>query len=304
MMRRALEEDQYSALGSVVDTDSSDSGDEMRIIHVSTGGSSKSSGRGHTSSSNTTTLRLDRNVIMSAMRKRLRMEGMRSSANVMINDAMKINRVRDYDNSSGPGTALGGSTNRHSSSVSSNATGKVDDGDVTVSSGRKKKKKKGKRGAQTVVKQEPEQPSVPSDHDTEDYDNNNHDMDVNVEDPNDDVDDDASIYGQNDSRNNSTWVECDKCKKWRRLRGVVDAKKLLPLKWYCHMNKNDPERAKCTAPEEEYDTPSTPESATDHRARKHLRLWVRRLQCNDAYGSRGGTQTRAGHKKTLLLHYR
>jgi hypothetical protein len=39
--------------------------------------------------------------------------------------------------------------------------------------------------------------------------------------------DGGSIFGQTaGSAANSTWVECDKCKKWRRLRGVVDEKKL------------------------------------------------------------------------------
>ena len=98
----------------------------------------------------------------------------------------------------------------------------------------------------------------------------------------------GSIFGQTAGSTNATWVVCDKCEKWRRLRGVVDAKKL-PSKWYCSMNKNDPERARCSAPEEPYDTP---ESATDHRARKHLRLWVRRLQSNEAYEARLPTMTR------------
>jgi len=102
----------------------------------------------------------------------------------------------------------------------------------------------------------------------------------------------SSIFGQTTGGGNSTWVECDKCKKWRRLRGVVDAKKL-PPKWYCTMNRKDPERAKCSAPEEEYnETPNTPESATDQRTRKHLRLWVRRLQCNEHYEARLPTMTR------------
>mmetsp|Transcript_30214 Transcript_30214/g.40133 ORF Transcript_30214/g.40133 Transcript_30214/m.40133 type:complete len:224 (+) Transcript_30214:723-1394(+) len=86
-------------------------------------------------------------------------------------------------------------------------------------------------------------------------------------------------------------------KQWRRLRGVVDAKKL-PSKWYCSMNKNDPDRAKCSAPEEEYETANTPESAMDQRTRKHLRLWVRRLQCNEAYEARLPTMTR-GKRKTF-----
>jgi len=63
------------------------------------------------------------------------------------------------------------------------------------------------------------------------------------------------------------------------------------------MNKRDPERAKCTAPEEKYDaTASTPESAADQRARKHLRLWVRRLHTSENYEARMGTVTR-GKKK-------
>ena len=111
--------------------------------------------------------------------------------------------------------------------------------------------------------------------------------------------DGGSIFGQTTGSSNSTWVECDKCKKWRRLRGVVDEKKL-PSKWYCSMNKNDPERARCSAPEEEYDitTNATPESAADARVRKHLRVWVRRLQCNEAYEARLPTLTR-GKKRAV-----
>src|SRR6476620_33120 len=85
--------------------------------------------------------------------------------------------------------------------------------------------------------------------------------------------------------------------QWRRLRGIVDEKKL-PSRWYCSMNKNDPERARCSAPEEEYDASHTPESAADARTRKHLRVWVRRLQCNEAYEARQPTVTR-GKKRAL-----
>lgn len=109
--------------------------------------------------------------------------------------------------------------------------------------------------------------------------------------------DEGSIFGQTTGSSNSTWVECDKCKKWRRLRGVVDERKL-PPKWYCTMNKNDPERARCSAPEEEYDAAHTPESAADARTRKHLRVWVRRLQCNEQYESRLPTLTR-GKKRSV-----
>ena len=73
--------------------------------------------------------------------------------------------------------------------------------------------------------------------------------------------------------------------QWRRLRGVVDARKL-PSRWYCSMNKTDPDRARCSAPEEEYESATTPESAMDQRTRKHLRVWVRRLHCNEAFENR------------------
>jgi len=109
--------------------------------------------------------------------------------------------------------------------------------------------------------------------------------------------DEGSIFGQTTGSSQFTWVECDKCKKWRRLRGIVDERKL-PPKWYCTMNKNDPERARCSAPEEEYEASHTPESAADARTRKHLRVWVRRLQCNEQYESRLPTLTR-GKKRSV-----
>lgn len=87
-------------------------------------------------------------------------------------------------------------------------------------------------------------------------------------------------------------------KKWRRLRGVVDEKKL-PIKWYCSMNKNDPERSRCSAPEEEYDSPSTAESVADARTRKHLRVWVKRLKGNEDFEARQPTLTR-GKKRAAV----
>lgn len=88
--------------------------------------------------------------------------------------------------------------------------------------------------------------------------------------------------------------------QWRRLRGVVDTKKL-PLKWFCTMNKKDPERSKCSAPEEEYDATSTPENATDQRTRKHLHLWVRRLQGNETFEARLPTMTRGKKRSTTSV---
>jgi hypothetical protein len=47
-----------------------------------------------------------------------------------------------------------------------------------------------------------------------------------------------------------TWVQCDACRKWRRLSNgtVLDSTTV----WFCTMN-TDPTRQKCTAPEESWD---------------------------------------------------
>ncbi|CAJ1960560.1 unnamed protein product [Cylindrotheca closterium] len=224
-MRRALEEDQYSANGSIVDTDSDDDDHQ----HTYKGQS----------------IRLDRNHLMQAARKHLWLE-----------------RVNGGSASTGSGT---------------------DDPDGRRAG--RKKKKKGKRS-----KDDDFIGALPSVTGDVDQDTSNEESNVGS------VEkvferDESSIFGQTTGSSNSTWVECDKCGKWRRLRGVVDERKL-PPKWYCSMNKNDPERAKCSAPEEEYDASHTPESAADSRSRKHLRVWVRRLQCNEAYESRQPTLTR------------
>jgi hypothetical protein len=79
--------------------------------------------------------------------------------------------------------------------------------------------------------------------------------------------------------------------QWRRLCGVVNEKKL-PLKWYFSIKKNNPERSRCSAPEEEYKTPNMPESLADALARKHFRIWVRRLPFNEAYKACQPTMTR------------
>ncbi|CAB9514488.1 CW-type zinc finger protein 4 [Seminavis robusta] len=248
-MRRVLEEDQYSATGSIVDTDSEH---EDNLTY-----------RGET-------VRMDRSALMGAMRKHLWMERLHSS-------------------SSGNNTVV---------------TPKPGDDEEENDNRRgRKKKKKGKRKEtppgdndhSRTVEEAPVETSR-----TADAIVNPTSMGVTAtEDVTDEFDDrdGGSIFGQTTGSSNATWVECDKCKKWRRLRGVVDEKKL-PSRWYCSMNKNDPERARCSAPEEEYETPPTPESAADARTRKHLRVWVRRLQCHEAYESRQPTWTRGRKKAT------
>jgi len=56
-------------------------------------------------------------------------------------------------------------------------------------------------------------------------------------------------------RQEAVWVQCDKCKKWRRLRGEDNQNKL-PSRWFCSMNKSDPDHAECSVAEEEFDDDS------------------------------------------------
>jgi len=241
-MRKALEEDQYSANGSIVDTESDD--DELQ-----------SSYKGQP-------VRLDRSYLVQAARKHLWLE-------------------RNASGSGGSAPAVGSGATGAGIKDTSSADG--DDADSRPSRGNKKKKK-GKRG------KDDERVASPKPGQTDGVSANVIAASSSSGD-NDFERDEGSIFGQTTGSSNSTWVECDKCKKWRRLRGVVDERKL-PPKWYCSMNKNDPERSRCSAPEEEYDAATTPESAADARTRKHLRVWVRRLQCNEAYESRQPTLTR------------
>jgi hypothetical protein len=238
-MRRALEEDQYSAAGSIVDTDS-DEDDHFTY-------------RGQAA-------RLDKAALQQTVRK-----------------YNLLGRL-------GLGATAEAPTAEEEEEEDEEGTTEEQEARKTKATKKKKKRKDevtqlredAKNVAGTTTSKDP----LSLDHD-------------------DDLDrDGGSIFGATTGSSNSTWVECDKCKKWRRLRGVVDEKKL-PSKWYCSMNKNDPERSRCSAPEEEYETPHTPESAADARARKHLRVWVRRLQCNEAYEARQPTQTR-GKKRAAV----
>ena len=50
----------------------------------------------------------------------------------------------------------------------------------------------------------------------------------------------------------SQWVQCDRCKKWRRVRWDVDESSL-PDNWVCAMNDWNPESASCDAPDDDFD---------------------------------------------------
>ncbi|KAB5576854.1 hypothetical protein PHYPO_G00203300 [Pangasianodon hypophthalmus] len=53
-------------------------------------------------------------------------------------------------------------------------------------------------------------------------------------------------------RPDQSWVQCDKCLKWRKLPDGIDTK-LLPDKWFCRMNP-DPQFRSCTVEEEAEDS--------------------------------------------------
>ena len=158
-MRRALEEDQYSANGSIVDTDTDD--EDHHYVY-----------KGQS-------IRLDRSYLIQAARKQI------------------------WSDRVNAGTATGG------------PPGIPEGDDNDKGRGGRKKKKKGKRGkddermppkrsndseTRTVIG--PGGPSAGEDHER----------------------DEGSIFGQTTGASNSTWVECDKCKKVRCvefLRGFV-----------------------------------------------------------------------------------
>eukprot|EP00533_Pseudo-nitzschia_delicatissima_P016586 CAMPEP_0197271836 /NCGR_PEP_ID=MMETSP1432-20130617/9034_1 /TAXON_ID=44447 /ORGANISM="Pseudo-nitzschia delicatissima, Strain UNC1205" /LENGTH=590 /DNA_ID=CAMNT_0042737297 /DNA_START=89 /DNA_END=1861 /DNA_ORIENTATION=- len=262
-MRKALEEDQYSANGSILDTDSDD--DEHQYMY-----------KGQS-------IRLDRAHLLQAAKKCGCFFGDSGGAGLILAGKKDGDIVDDNNDEEGI-LNEDGSTN--------NST-----------SGSKKKLSKNKKKGRNQYTKEKSTTSTNSscfriDDKPKGFADAGKPKNMGLLDKGVDMErDEGSIFGQTTGASNSTWVECDKCKKWRRLRGVVDHSKL-PKKWYCSMNRNDPERARCSAPEEEYDAPHTPESAADARTRKHLRVWVRRLQCNEQYESRLPTLTR-GKKRSV-----
>ena len=188
-MRRVLDEDRYSAAGSIVEEPDSDAEDYLY--------------RGQP-------VRLDRAALQQAMKKYMARE-------------QRLFRLEEEASASAPASA--------ETPVASAAAGTR-----SKKKAKKKEQEKGWGGGPSS-----NTASSPRRADQDPLLDDDVDLDR----------DGGSIFGQTTGSSNATWVECDKCKKWRRLRGVVDEKKL-PKQWFCSMNKSDPERARCSAPEEEY----------------------------------------------------
>ena len=258
MMRRALEEDQYSALGSVVDTDSSDDDggggeDEddyyqssIRWNHRpkrnSSSGDAGSKNQPWMNNKGTTTQKVDRNTIMIAMRKHLRLEGMKSVRNFDGTAFMEDAEEYLVRGGSGSGSKRSRSLSPRPSSTNNNVGGgeEEEEEDLAVDGRRigkrrKKKKKGGKVGA-AASSSSGQLSDVPNDSGTggvdtpmsgsgnddggggdwEDGKDDSGGGGTAAKDANEDFipeEEEISIFGQTAGASNATWVECDRCKK-------------------------------------------------------------------------------------------
>ncbi len=218
MMRQLLEEDKYSQKGSIVHTDSSDDDDDERTIYAISSGTGTGSGSGNDPSSSggkkgdsgnvpsatISKVRLDRNTITRAMKKRLMIEELRG-----VIDTSGVNKKR-----ANSVVLVGDSTldNGIDGDVGGGKGGGVD-GDAGRG-GRKKKRKKNKRNVRDDVGVDVNLniDGVNSIHGDQD------EVMEKVDDTNDNDEmgvDESLIFGQTTGQSNATWVECDKCKKVR-----------------------------------------------------------------------------------------
>ena len=262
MMRRALEEDQYSALGSVVDTDSSDDdgggGEDEDDYYQSSirwnHRPKRNSSSGDAGSKNqpwmnnnkgTTTQKVDRNTIMIAMRKHLRLEGMKSVRNFDGTAFMEDAEEYLVRGGSGSSNKRSRSLSPRPSSTNNNVGGggggeEEEEEDLAVDGRRigkrrKKKKKGGKVGAAassfsgqlsdvpnesgTGGVDTPMSGSGNDDGGGGDWEDGKDDScggAAAAKDANEDFipeKEEISIFGQTAGASNATWVECDRCKK-------------------------------------------------------------------------------------------
>ncbi|GKY91742.1 hypothetical protein MPSEU_000145900 [Mayamaea pseudoterrestris] len=86
--------------------------------------------------------------------------------------------------------------------------------------------------------------------------------------------------GSETSEDDSQWVQCDLCSKWRIIPSIVVS--TLPKQWYCSDNLWDSKRASCEAPEQ---TPK--QVAKEKKKRKRLQQRIR--MGVDAAAGIGGT---------------
>jgi len=234
-MRQLLEEDKYSQKGSIVETDSSDEEDDERTIFAIASGASTSnatSKRGqhqYQADATISMLRLDRNTLARAMRKRLRIEELRgvmdTSGGVNKKRANSVVLVEEYNDG---GMDVSGDDD--------GKAGGVGDGDSSGRGGRKKKRKKAKRNVRPGVVESSKCIVIGSGTSSSAMDGGRDgDLGKGENDGNEEDDlgvDESSIFGQTTGSSNATWVECDKCKKVSIFKLWYSSTVLVPFYYY------------------------------------------------------------------------
>lgn len=250
MMKRALEEDKYSALGSVVNVNSDDSSDDDDDDEGDTNNEVEEDDeddirwnhrpkRSNSSSSDVADKpwgatkekqKVDRTTLQLALRKHIRLESQKSVRN--FEERTFFTDAEDY-------LVSGSSTrnaSKHSRSMSPmrNGVDGIPDEDLAIDGRRigKRRKKKKKKGAVATAAAAAGQQQIDapmessgaddtpmtdkSGNDDEWEENNNAGGENNGEDVEFVAQEEESIFGQTQGSSNATWVECDRCKKVSR----------------------------------------------------------------------------------------
>lgn len=200
MMRNFLEEDKYSNQGSIVHLDPTqeEEADAARTIWAVT--PSTSSGR--KLQLEIQPLRLDRFAIGTAMRKRMRMELVKSTSGGIL-DRTSVASAAAF------GKARGNSVVIEEYGGRVGADGLDEDG-----LGRKKKRKKQKRGKpSSLVDLDPLDHGLMGDSNCTIIRSSTSRDETDLEEGG--FKDESSIFGQTQGNSHATWVQCDKCKKVR-----------------------------------------------------------------------------------------
>lgn len=198
MMRRALEEDQYSALGSVVDTDSSDDEDYNPRRGV---------GKPI----------LNRNTLLVAMKRHMRMEAMNTLNN--FDGKSFLEDAEEYVERGGKASSSFVVNKSPTVLPDNNDEEELDVNGRRIGKRRKKKKQNRRGGGGNAFMNTPDAgiggQGVGSGGIDDDggagggIDSSAFDDDSLAEDA------EISIFGQTAGSSNATWVECDRCKKVR-----------------------------------------------------------------------------------------
>ncbi len=201
-MRRALEEDQYSALGSVVDTDSSDDEDYNPRRGV---------GKPI----------LNRNTLLVAMKRHMRMEAMNTLSN--FDGKSFLEDAEEYVQRGGKASSSFVVNKSPAVLSDNNDDEELDVNGRRIGKRRKKKKQNRRGGGGNALMSTPDAGfggqgagSAGMDDDDGAGGGGGHSRAFD-EDSSTAEDAEISIFGQTAGSSNATWVECDRCKKVRTI---------------------------------------------------------------------------------------